>query len=93
MDKLLYSFGASDVTIKLARTYFKIILIGIPFYMLANTVNSVIRSDGAPKFSMAATLVGAIFNIILDPLFIFGFKMGIAGAAWATNLHLLLKYQ
>lgn len=84
MDKLLYSFGASDVTISLARDYFKIILLGIPFYMLANSVNSVIRADGSPKFSMAATLIGAVLNIILDPLFIFGFNMGIAGAAWAT---------
>lgn len=84
MDKLLYGFGASDVTITLARDYFKIILIGIPFYMLANTVNSIIRADGSPKFSMAATLLGAILNIILDPLFIFVFDWGIEGAAWAT---------
>ncbi len=84
MDKLLYGFGASDVTINLARDYFKIILLGIPFYMLANSVNSVIRADGSPKFSMAATLLGAILNIILDPIFIFGFNWGIAGAAWAT---------
>lgn len=84
MDKLLYGFGASDVTIELARDYFKIILIGIPFYMLANSVNSVIRADGSPKFSMATTLLGAILNIILDPIFIFVFDMGIKGAAWAT---------
>ncbi len=84
MDNLLYGFGASAGTIQLARDYFKIILIGIPFYMLANSVNSVIRADGSPKFSMAATLLGAIINIILDPLFIFVFNMGIKGAAWAT---------
>lgn len=84
MDKLLYGFGASDTTISLARDYFKIILIGIPFYMLANSVNSVIRADGSPKFSMAATLLGAIINIILDPIFIFSFNLGIKGAAWAT---------
>lgn len=84
MDKLLYGFGASDVTIPLARSYFKIILMGIPFYMLANTVNSVIRADGSPKFSMATTLLGAILNIILDPIFIFVFDLGIEGAAWAT---------
>ena len=83
-DKLLYGFGASDVTIGLARDYFRIILIGIPFYMLANSVNSVSRADGSPKFSMAATLAGAILNIILDPIFIFVFNLGIAGAAWAT---------
>lgn len=86
MDNLLYGFGASDVTIGLAKDYFKIILIGIPFYMLANSVNSVIRADGSPKFSMFATLLGAIINIILDPIFIFIFDMGISGAAWATIL-------
>lgn len=84
MDKLLYGFGASDVTIGLARDYFKIILIGIPFYMLANSVNSVIRADGSPKFSMVVTLLGAILNIILDPIFIFGLDWGIKGAALAT---------
>lgn len=84
MDKLLYGFGASNITINLAKAYFKIILLGIPFYVLANSVNSVIRADGSPKFSMATTLLGAILNIILDPLFIFVFDMGISGAAWAT---------
>ena len=84
MDRLLYGFGSSDTTIGLARDYFGIILLGIPFYMLANSVNSVIRADGSPKFSMAATLIGAILNIILDPIFIFALNMGIAGAAWAT---------
>ncbi len=84
MDNLLYTFGASSETIELARDYFKIILLGIPFYMLANSVNSVIRADGSPKFSMAATLIGAVLNIILDPIFIFSLDMGIEGAAWAT---------
>lgn len=84
MDNLLFTFGASDQTIGLARDYFKIILLGIPFYMLANSVNSVIRADGSPKFSMAATIIGAVLNIILDPIFIFGLDMGVEGAAWAT---------
>lgn len=84
MDKLLYGFGASGATIDLSKDYFKIILIGIPFYMIANSINSVIRADGSPKFSMAATFIGAIINIILDPIFIFGFNLGIKGAAWAT---------
>lgn len=92
MDKLLYTFGASKATIGLARDYFKIILIGIPFYMLANSVNSVIRADGAPRFSMASTLSGAIVNIILDPLFIFGFNLGIKGAAWATIIGQIVSF-
>lgn len=86
MDKLLYLFGASEASIGLARDYFTIILSAIPIYMLANTVNSIIRADGSPTYSMVSTLIGAILNIILDPIFIFVFKMGIKGAAWATIL-------
>lgn len=83
-DKILRLFGASDTSIGLAKDYFVIILSAIPVYMLANVLNPIIRADGSPKFSMASTLVGAIINIILDPVFIFGFKWGIKGAAWAT---------
>lgn len=84
MDNLLFLFGASEVTLSIAVDYFTIILIFIPVYMMANGMNAIIRADGSPGFSMASTLMGAITNIILDPLFIFGFKWGIAGAAWAT---------
>lgn len=84
MDKLLYLFGASDVTIGLAKDYFTIILIFIPIYMMGNMMNAVIRADGSPAFSMASTLTGAVINIILDPIFIFACKWGIKGAAWAT---------
>lgn len=86
MEKLLYLFGASDVTIGLAREYFTIILLFIPVYMMANVMNPIIRADGSPAFSMISTLSGAIINIILDPIFIFVCKWGIAGAAWATIL-------
>ncbi len=91
MDKLLYLFGASSTSIILARDYFKIILAFIPAYMLANTMNSIMRADGSPKWAMASTLVGAITNIILDPIFIFIFKWGIKGAAWATIIGQVLS--
>lgn len=84
MDNLLFLFGASKVTLPIAQDYFRIILIFIPVYMLANGMNAIIRADGSPGFSMASTLIGAITNIILDPIFIFLFKWGIEGAAWAT---------
>ena len=84
MDNLLFLFGASETTISIAEDYFTIILIFIPVYMLANGMNAIIRADGSPGFMVGSTLVGAITNIILDPLFIFGFKWGIKGAAWAT---------
>lgn len=84
MNNLLFLFGASEVTLPIAQDYFEVILIFIPVYMMANGMNAIIRADGSPGFSMASTLVGAITNIILDPIFIFVFKWGIAGAAWAT---------
>ncbi len=83
-DQLLYLFGASDKSIFLARDYYVIILAAIPVYMLGNSMNAVIRADGSPKFSMAATAIGAVINIILDPIFIFNFNLGIKGAAYAT---------
>lgn len=57
-----------------------------PFYLLLNVMNSMIRADRSPAFAMVAMLAGAIINIILDPIFIFGLKWGIAGAAWATAI-------
>lgn len=84
MNKLLYLFGASAKTLPIAIDYFKIILIFIPVYMMANGMNAIIRADGSPGFSMASTIVGAVANIILDPIFIFVFNWGIKGAAWAT---------
>lgn len=83
-DNLLYLFGASQNSIGLARDYYEIILAAIPVYMLANSMNGIIRADGSPRFSMAATTIGAVINIILDPLFIFKFDWGIKGAAYAT---------
>lgn len=91
MDKILYLFGASDTSIGLARDYFRIILSFIPVYMLANTMNPIMRADGSPKMAMASTLAGAITNIILDPIFIFGLNMGIKGAALATILGQVLS--
>lgn len=84
MNNLLFLFGASEVTLPIAQNYFRIILMFIPVYMIANGMNAIIRADGSPGYSMSSTLVGAITNIILDPIFIFVFKWGIAGAAWAT---------
>ncbi len=90
-DKLLYLFGASPNTIDLARSYYVIILMAIPVYMVANSMNSVIRADGSPTFSMITTIAGAVTNIILDPIFIFGFDMGIEGAAYATIIGEILS--
>ncbi len=83
-EYLMSLFGASKQTLELAVTYFRIIAAFFPFYLLLNVMNSMIRADGSPAFAMTAMLTGAVANIILDPIFIFGLKWGIAGAAWAT---------
>lgn len=83
-EQLLTLFGASENSIGYAIEYFNVILVFFPVYMLSNMMNAVIRADGSPAWSMASMLAGAIINIILDPVFIFGTKWGMFGAALAT---------
>ena len=82
------AFGGkvNEATFRYSREYFTYISIGIPFYMFGQAMNPIIRSDGSPKFAMAATLAGAVTNLILDPIFIFLFHWGMMGAAVATVL-------
>lgn len=82
--QLLTLFGASGNSIGYAIEYFNWILAFFPIYMLMNMMNAVVRADGSPDISMLSMLAGAIINIILDPVFIFGFKLGMTGAAVAT---------
>lgn len=81
---LMRLFGTSSQTLAMAVEYFQIVAAFFPFYLLLNVMNSMIRADGSPAYAMVAMLAGAIINIILDPVFIFLLKWGIAGAAWAT---------
>jgi len=85
-NEILTMFGGTvnDETFRHSKEYFFYITLGIPFYMFGQAMNPVIRADGSPRFAMASTLVGAVINIILDPIFIFGFKWGMMGAAMAT---------
>lgn len=64
--------------------YYRIILLGIPFYMFTSCIASIIRASGAPGYSMIATVIGAVINLILDPILIYACDLGIQGAAWAT---------
>lgn len=89
---LLTLFGASENSLGMAIEYLDVILAIFPFFMLSNMMNSVIRADGSPACSMASMLAGAVVNIVLDPLFIFGFHWGMAGAAWATVLGQLVSF-
>ena len=86
MEPILTAFGGrvNAETFALSKEYFFWIALGIPFYMFGQAMNPIIRADGNPKFAMISTLAGAIINIILDPIFIFGFKWGMMGAAVAT---------
>ncbi len=85
-DSLLRLFGGAvnPETYAFAKEYFFWIALGIPLYMFGQAMNPVIRSDGSPRFAMAATLAGAVTNLILDPVFIYPLHMGMAGAAIAT---------
>ena len=83
-EPLMTAFGASGKTLNLACDYFKIIAFFFPVYLLLNIFSSVLRGDGSPSHSMVGLLVGAIINIILDPIFIFALDWGIKGAAYAT---------
>ena len=85
-DAIIAMFGGTvnEETFHHSKEYFFWITLGIPFYMFGQAMNPVIRADGSPKFAMISTLAGAVINIILDPIFIFGCKWGMMGAAVAT---------
>ncbi len=75
-----------------AKEYLRIICYGLPFYIIGQGLNASIRSDGSPKYAMFATIIGAISNIILDPIFIFVFNMSVKGAAIATIIGQILTF-
>lgn len=85
-DAIIAMFGGTvnAETFRYAQEYFFYISLGIPFYMFGQAMNPIIRADGNPRFAMIATLLGAVINIILDPIFIFGCQWGMMGAAVAT---------
>lgn len=91
MDKLLECFGGSEQTIPYAKDYLYII---VPFNLLnilSLTFNSIMRASGYPKKAMFMLLLGAILNVVLDPIFIFVFDMGIQGAAVATVISMVIS--
>lgn len=84
IDPILTLFGATDVLRPFALEYGFIIGAGLPFMMISSAINSMIRADGSPKYAILSMVIGAIINVILDPVFIFVFQMGVKGAAIAT---------
>lgn len=84
MDEILFLFGARDEILTYSVDYFKIILWGGPFISFAMMANNTARAEGNANVAMYTMLISAILNLILDPILIFGFDMGIEGAGWAT---------
>ncbi len=85
-DALLQLIGATDANLAMAHDYGFIIYAMMPLAMVQNTLASIIRADGSPRYAMGAMLIGAVINIIGDPVAIFVLNMGIQGAAYATIL-------
>lgn len=85
-DQILILFGASESNLYYAKEYINVILIGTVFYIIGFSLVTTIRSEGNPKKASVLLILSCIMNIILDPIFIFGFNWGIKGAAFATIL-------
>ena len=92
LPKLLYFFGCTENVYSYAYNYGKIILIGMPFMIVYSVFSNIIRADGSPKYSMVMLIIGAIINIILDPIFIFGFNLGVKGGAIATVIGQIVSF-
>lgn len=91
-EPMLRLFGATDNILPYAKDYITIILWGSIFFSFAMSSNNLIRAEGNAKVAMATMLIGAILNIILDPIFIFVFKMGVKGAALATVISKFISF-
>lgn len=86
IDQILSLFGGRGNILDPAKSYFKIVLIGVPFLGWAMMSNNVIRAEGYPRIAMLTIMIPAVVNIILDPIFIIWLDLGLAGAAWATTV-------
>ncbi len=91
LQPFLHLFGATEDNLSYALSYTGITAIGIPFFIFGTGGSHLIRADGSPKYSMVSIASGAVLNCFLDPLFIFGFDMGIRGAALATIVGQILS--
>lgn len=91
-NKLIMLFGASEITFSYANTYLTIYTLGSFFALMAIGLNFFITCQGFPMVGMFTVIIGAFTNILLDTIFIFGLKMGVAGAAWATVIAQFLSF-
>ena len=88
---LLYLFGASDASFGYADAYLSVYLLGTPFAMITSGLNGFINAQGFPRIGMLTTVIGALLNLVLDPVFIFGLDMGVSGAALATVISQIIS--
>lgn len=88
---ILYLFGAGESSFPYADEYLKIYLFGTPFSMISSGMNSFINAQGFPKIGMMSVILGAVTNLILDPIFIYALKMGVKGAALATVISQIIS--
>ena len=86
VNPLVFAFGATEAVKPLALSYTKIIAIGIPFGIFTTGACYIIRADGSPRFAMGCTVIGAVLNLVVDPLIAFVFKWGLVGLAWSTAI-------
>ena len=91
LEPLMIGFGATNKILEYSMEYTGITSYGIPFLLFSIGVNPLVRADGNAKYSMIAIVIGAILNTILDPLFMFVYNLGIAGAAWATVISQIIS--
>lgn len=90
LEPILMAFGASSLTYPYARSYLEIVLLGNVFVSLCYNFNAMMRSSGYPTKAMTTMLIGAVLNVILSPLFLFVFNLGIRGVAWATVISMFI---
>lgn len=90
--QFLNLFGCTAELESYAKDYGYIVAVGFPFFAICATINSVIRADGSPGFAMGSMLIGSVLNIILDPIFMFAFGLGIKGAALATVISQITSF-
>ena len=92
LEPLSRILGSTDTILPYTKQYLSVILIGAPYMTASLTMNNLLRFQGSAFYAMIGITTGAVLNVILDPVFIFVFDMGIAGAAWATILSQLVSF-
>jgi putative MATE family efflux protein len=92
VDSIIPAFGGKGRIFEPAKTYYTIVLYGVPFLALCMMGNTVIRAEGKPKFAMIAMIIPSVGNLVMDYIFIYIFDWGMAGAAWATTIGYILCF-